>query len=195
MEPTNDSVAQQSPYSFNHHHSGGNSASAVLGFLVSNNQFNVLQPAVSQSQIQNEDGLIDPRSTRLSRLQAAQRAEDEGTVTDRGVPTTVTVSRDAQGTFDSDECVEPVASKISSQFFHSLSVSAPDILESQSGGPVQNLLESGAMVDDALYKHDVNDVACMDGTCNKRISVAGPERSAGRPGHTLTRRRLACKKL
>ena len=31
--------------------------------------------------------------------------------------------------------------------------------------------------------------------CNKRISCAGPERSAGRPGHTPTRRTLACGKL
>ena len=30
--------------------------------------------------------------------------------------------------------------------------------------------------------------------CNKRISDAGPERSAGRPGHTPTRRELACEK-
>ena len=28
--------------------------------------------------------------------------------------------------------------------------------------------------------------------CNKRISHAGPERSAGRPGHTPTRRILEC---
>ena len=30
--------------------------------------------------------------------------------------------------------------------------------------------------------------------CNKRISDAGPERSAGRPGHTPIRRDLACGK-
>ena len=29
-------------------------------------------------------------------------------------------------------------------------------------GPVHNLLESGAVVDDALYYDNVNDVACMD---------------------------------
>ena len=77
----------------------------------------------------------------------------------------------------------PLESENEPTFFHSLSVSAPDILESQSGGPVQNLLESGANVDDALYSMDVNDVACMDRICNKRISDAGPERSAGRPGN------------
>ena len=38
-----------------------------------------------------------------------------------------------------------------------------------------------------------NDVACMDfQNCNKRISYAGPEWSAGRPGHTPIRRDLAC---
>ena len=36
---------------------------------------------------------------------------------------------------------------------------------------------------------DVNDVDCTDfEICNKRISYAGPERSAGRPGHTPIRR-------
>ena len=52
----------------------------------------------------------------------------------------------------------------------------------------------GADVDDALYEHDVYDVACTDRICNKRISDAGPERSAGRPGHTPSRRELACEK-
>ena len=40
----------------------------------------------------------------------------------------------------------------------------------------------------------VKDVACTFQFCNKRISDAGPERSAGRPGHTPTRRNLACGK-
>ena len=35
-------------------------------------------------------------------------------------------------------------------------------------------------------------MACTDSKCNKRISYAGPERSAGRPGHTPTRRILGC---
>ena len=43
----------------------------------------------------------------------------------------------------------------------------------------------------ALYYNgeSVNDVACMDPNF-KRISNAGPEWSAGRPGHTPTRRML-----
>ena len=90
--------------------------------------------------------------------------------------------------------MEPVASRIRSQFFpHSLSVSPPDILESQSGGVVQNLLEPGVVSDDALYISDVNDVACTDGTCNKRISYAGQERSAGRPGNRPTGARDAAR--
>ena len=89
--------------------------------------------------------------------------------------------------------MDPVVSKTCSQFFtHSLSACPPNILDLQSGGNVQNLLEFGAVADDALYYHDVDDVVCTDGKCNKRISVAGPERSAGRPGHTPTRRILAC---
>ena len=53
------------------------------------------------------------------------------------------------------------------------------------------MLESGVVVDDALYYDDVNDVACTDLKYNKRISYAVPERSAGRPSHTPTRRILA----
>ena len=141
-----------------------------------------------------EEGLVDPRSTRLSRL-AAPRAEDQGTLADGRIPATVPIDRDAQGTFVSGDCVDPVVFETCSQFFtHSFSACPSDILNSQSVGPVHYLLESGAVVDDVLYYEDVNDVACTDLKCNKRISVAGPERSAGRPGHTPTRCDLACEK-
>ena len=140
--------------------------------------------AVSQSLVQNEDRLIDPRSTRLSRLQAARRAEDQETLANRGISNTVPVFRDAQGTFDSGDCVELVASEIRSQFFsHSLSACPPDILELQSGGNVHYELEHGAVNDDALYYGDLNEVACTIEICNKRISTAGQEWSAGRPGN------------
>ena len=39
------------------------------------------------------------------------------------------------------------------------------------------------MNDDAMYSNDVNDVACTDSQCNKRISVVGQEWSAGRRGN------------
>ena len=100
--------------------------------------------------------------------------------------------RDAHGILNSGDCVEPVASGIRHSFFpDSLSVSAPDILDLQSGGIVSNFLETDA-VDDALYSIDVNNVACTNESCNKRISVAGLERLVGRLGHTPTRRELAC---
>ena len=92
------------------------------------------------------------------------------------------------------EDLVPLESENEPTFFDSLSACPPDILESQSGGNVQCLLETGAIVDDALYYNDINDVACTDQKCNKRISDAGPERSAGRPGHTPTRGKLACDK-
>ena len=88
----------------------------------------------------------------------------------------------------------PLNSENEPTFFDSLSAYPPDILESQSGGNVYHLLETGAVVDDALYENDVNDVACTDSICNKRISDAGPEWSAGRPGHTPSRQELACEK-
>ena len=104
----------------------------LFGFPVSSNQFNVLQPdqtAGSQSQEQKEEGLVDPRSTRLSR-QAANRAEGQGTMADGKIPVTVSVLRDAQGIITSGSCVEPVASRNRQLFFpYSLSVSTPDIFE------------------------------------------------------------------
>ena len=103
--------------------------------------------------------------------------------------------QDVQGILTSGDVDQPVASGIRSQFFpDSLFVSAPDILDSQLGGIVSNFLGTGAVVDDALYSMDVNDVACINESCNKRISYAGPERSSGRLGHTPTRRDLACGK-
>ena len=90
--------------------------------------------------------------------------------------------------------MEPVTSESCSSLFvdDSFSASPVDILSLQSAGPVHYTLGIGASGDDALYSMDVEDVACTFKTCNKRISNAGPERSAGRPGHTPTRRTLAC---
>ena len=81
----------------------------------------------------------------------------------------------------------PVVENETTFFPHSLSVSTLDILELQPGGNVQNQLEIGAN-DDALYINTINDVACTDGICNKRISNAGHEWSAGRPDNRPHRR-------
>ena len=103
--------------------------------------------------------------------------------------------QDVQGASTSGGIDQPVSSRVCHLFFpNSLSVSPSDILDLQSDGIVQNSLETGAVNDDALYTSNLNDVACTNEPCNKRISVAGPERSAGRPGHTPTRRKLVCKK-
>ena len=151
----------------------------VLGFPVSQNQFQILSEIEAQeSELTKEQNLEDPRKTRAQRLQVSSRAEGQETLQRN----------------DAVNYSPPVVENEITVFPHSLSVSAPDILDSQSGGIVQNLLEPGAIDDDALYINDVNDVACTDGNCNKRISVAGPERSAGRPGHMPTRRNLACRK-
>ena len=76
-------------------------------------------------------------------------------------------------------------------FFNSLSVTPMEILHSNSAGNFE--LEIGDF-SDAVCKNAVNDVACTKVYCNKRISDVGPERSAGRLGHTPTRRDLVCKK-
>ena len=81
--------------------------------------------------------------------------------------------------------MDPVVSRICSPFFtHSFSASSSDILNLQSVGPVHYSLGTGAVLDDALYDNDVNDVACTNEKCNKRISNAGPDWSAGQTGLT-----------
>ena len=195
MKPANESDAPRRPQQPSQFPRTEIPSSSVFGFPVSSNQFQILQdskPAVSTGPSQIQDRLADPRTTRLARLQAAARETGQGTLGNlynEGIIQTVPPVRDAQGIFDSGDCVEPVASGNRHSFFpYSLSVSTPDILESQSGGHVQNLLGTGVVSDDAVYISNVNDVACMNVPCNKRISDAGPERSAGRPGHTPTRR-------
>ena len=99
--------------------------------------------------------------------------------------------RTAQGTSTSGNFVHPVAIDYSSQFVHSFSAGPSENFAIPSVGPtVHYMLEPGVGVngggDSSLYS---------DSICNKRISDAGPERSSGRPGHTPTRRNLACGKL
>ena len=165
-------------------------SSSVYGFLVLSNQFQSLQDselAVSTSQSQISDRLIDPRKTRLARLQAARGTVEQGTsgnLSNEGIFQTVPPMRDAQGILNNGDGVEPVASGISHSFFpDSLSISPLDILTLQSGGIVQNLLETGAIFDDAMYSNAVNEVDCTIESCNKRISYVGQEWSAGRPGN------------
>ena len=110
--------------------SSGIPSSSVFGFPVAANQFQLLQDsksAVSQRSEQSENRSIDPRSTRLSRQQAARGTDEQGTLYIEGIFNTVSPVKEAQGNFDDGDCVEPVASGNSHSFFpHSLSVSAPD---------------------------------------------------------------------
>ena len=171
----------------------------VLGFPITANQFNVLETnQTAEFQCPREEdemGLVDPRTTRHLRA-AAFRAEARGRQADIQNPATVYHhSRDAQE-IRSGTCVESVTSDICSSFLvdDSFSASSVDILSQQSAGLVHYTLGTGAIVGDAMYEEGVYDVACTDSICNKRISYAGPERSAGRPGHTPIRRELACEK-
>ena len=195
MYSNSDSVTGKGPQSSSRRPSGGNIASDVFGFPLSTNQFSTLQSnqfAESQRSTENEEGLVDPRSTRHLRA-AAQRTDERGSKTEGAVSASVHLANSAQGIDDTGTCFKPVALESSSSFFHSFSASPSDILQ-QSVGPVHTLLGTGASVDDALYRMGVKDVACTLNICNKRISDAGPERSAGRPGHTPSRRNLACGK-
>ena len=136
---------------------------------------------MSTSRVQRGERLIDPRSTRLSRLQAANRTDDQEVFSNGGIFNIVSLLNDEQGIVPSGDCVEPISSGTHPTFFYSLSVSPIDILKLQSIGNVHYELETG-VDDDLLYINGLNEVACTIEKCNKRISCAGSERSAGRPG-------------
>ena len=133
-------------------------------------------------------GLVDPRTTRHLRI-AANRADDRGCQADVGSSATVPTHRTTQGILYSGNVANPIVSGNGSQFFvqNSFPASSSELLTLQTGEPVYYSLGNGVNVDgDTLYG---------DFKCNKRISNAGPEWSAGRLGHTPTRRTFACKKL
>ena len=141
---------------------------SVLGFPVTPNQFSILtEDEVTNSELGQDQRLEDPGQTRAQRQLTSSSVGVQGTVLSEGV---------------SEEFV-PIEIENEPTFFNSLSVSSSDILRVQSGDNVQNLLETGVVIDDAMYSMNLNDVACTDGICNKRISVAGQEWSAGRPGN------------
>ena len=174
-----------------HQRSGTSVPSTVFGFNLSENQFQILnneQPASSpRSTEQHQEGLVDPRTTRHWRWTMRGTANQE-IKTEEGQLATVQHSY-AQGTSSSDNFVHPVAIDYSSQSVNSFSAGPSENFAVSSVGPsVHYLLESGGSGggEHSLYS---------DFKCNKRISCAGLERSAGRPGHTPTRRILACGKL
>ena len=186
MDRTSDAVLQSEPQQTSRQCSDVRN---VFGFPTSANQFQMLEAeqsaTPSRSMEQRQEGLIDPRTTRQSRW-AAQGIEAQRTETERAAAATV-VLENAQGTSTSENIVNPVAVDYhSSPLFHSFSAGPSDNFAVQSvGQPVHYLLETGGSGggDYSLYS---------DFNCNKRISCAGPERSAGRPGHTPTRRILEC---
>ena len=88
-----------------------------------------------------------------------------------------------QGIIHTRESEQPVSSRNGPTFFtHPLSVSPIDILNLQSVGNVNLELGTGDF-DDAMYISNVNEVACTTKICNKRISDARQEWSAGRLGY------------
>ena len=184
MDFPHDSVTQNSPYTVNRRLRDNTSVREVFGFPVSPNQFSNLQasqPAETQCQEQEDVGLVDPRTTRHLRI-AANRTDDKGSQADVGNSATVPKHSNTQGILYSGNVLNPVVSGNGSQFFvqNSFSASSPEILTLQIGEPVYYSLGNGVNVDgETLYG---------DFKCNKRISNAGPEWSAGRPGHTPTRR-------
>ena len=133
MKPANENVAPRRPQQPTQRPQTEIPSSSVFGFPMSENKFQFLQEstsAVSQSSIQIEDKLIDPRSTRLSRSQAARRFEDQETFAKEGIFHIVPQVQDVQGILISGDFDQSVTSRIRSQFFpNSLSVSAPDILK------------------------------------------------------------------
>ena len=88
---------------------------SVLGFPVAPNQFSILsEDEVTNSELGQDQRLEDPRQTRAQRYLASSGIGEQGIVLSEGV---------------AEEFV-PSNSENEPTFFHSLSVSAPDILES-----------------------------------------------------------------
>ena len=115
MKSTSGNAAQRRPNPSTRRPSEEVPASAVFDFPVSENQFRLLQsiePTMSTSRVQREERLIDPRSTRLSRLQAANITDDQGTLSNGGISRTVPLLNDEQGIVHSGDCVEPVSSRV-----------------------------------------------------------------------------------
>ena len=192
MKSNSDAVLQSGPQSSRRRHSGTSVPSTVYGFQLSENQFQILnndQTASSpRSSEQHQEGLVDPRTTRQQRWTTRGTASQE-TKTEEAQFVTVHY-RKAQGTSSSGNFTNPDAIENSSQFVHSFSAGPSDNIAVPSVGPtVHYMLEPSVRVngggDSSLYS---------DSICNKRISYAGPEWSAGRPGHTPTRREFACDK-
>ena len=72
--------------------------------------------------------MIDPKSTRLLRLQAAKRAEGQGILLSEGILNNVPLCRDEERIVSIREFGEPILSRNQPAFFHhSLSVSPTDI--------------------------------------------------------------------
>ena len=99
---------------------------SILGFPVFQNQYQLLSVMEAQeSEFSPVQSLEDPRKTRAQRLQASSSGERQE----------ILQRNDAVN--DSPLVTENETALI----LNSLSVSAPDILDSQSGGIVSNLLE------------------------------------------------------
>ena len=95
------------------------------------------------------------------------------------------LNSDEQGIASTGEIEALVASKTHLAFFHSICVPPTDILESQSVGKLNFELGTSAC-DNAMYISNVNEVPCTSEICNKRISCAGQDWLAGRPGNRPT---------
>ena len=75
MKPINENAAPRGPHQSTQRPSTEIPSISVFDFPISVNQFQSLQdsqPAVSTGQVHSEDRLINPRGTRLARLQAAR---------------------------------------------------------------------------------------------------------------------------
>ena len=180
MDRKSDAVLQSGPQKTSRRYSD---ASNVFGFPTSANQFQVLETeqsaTSSRSTEQRQEGLIDPRTTRQRRW-AARGTEAQRTETERATAATVSLDN-AQGICTtSGSVINPGAIQNSSPLFYSFSAGPSDNFAVSLVGPtVHYMLESGVGMSGGDYS------LYSDFNCNKRISYAGPDRSAGRPGHTV----------
>ena len=130
MKSNSDAVLQSGPQSSRRRHSGTSVSSTVYGFQLSENQFQILnsdQTASSpRSSEQQQEGLVDPRTTRQWRW-AIRGTERQETKTEEASLATISLEN-TQGTDASGNCLHPVVDYHSSQFVNSFSASPVDIL-------------------------------------------------------------------
>ena len=134
MKPASEGTVPKEPQQSNDSPTTEIPLCTIFGFPVSTNQFNELQEsetAVSTSQRQVQERRNYPNKTRLTRLQAARRTDEQEMMTNEGNTLSLKQINDEQEILENEGNGQPVSSDIRQLILpDSLSVSPTDILTS-----------------------------------------------------------------